>query len=101
MPDAGLLDPRCRRSTVRHVGNAWVFGWFSAGASFRRSRLRKENSRPLVTPADVSGHKGGIAGIYNRAVYAPEKAQALALWADHVSALVEGRESNVTPLKWA
>ncbi len=49
----------------------------------------------------VSGHKGGIAGIYNRAVYAAEKAQALTLWADHVSALVAGRESNVTPLKRA
>jgi integrase len=46
----------------------------------------------------VSGHKGGIAGIYNRALYTAEKAQALALWAAHVTALVEGRTSNVTPL---
>jgi integrase len=45
----------------------------------------------------VSGHKGGIAGIYNRATYAAEKAQALALWAEHIAAIVEGR-SNVTPL---
>jgi integrase len=49
----------------------------------------------------VSGHKAGIAGIYNRAVYAPEKAQALAQWAAHVTALVEGRTSNVMPLKRA
>ena len=48
-----------------------------------------------------SGHKGGIAGVYNRALYAAEKAQALALWADHVMALAEGRKSNVTPLKRA
>ena len=27
-----------------------------------------------------SGHKGGIAGIYNRATYAKEKADALAKW---------------------
>jgi integrase len=32
----------------------------------------------------VSGHKGGIAGIYNRAQYAAEKAQALAQWDEHV-----------------
>jgi integrase len=32
----------------------------------------------------VSGHKGGIAGIYNRAQYAAEKAQALARWDEHV-----------------
>ncbi len=43
----------------------------------------------------VSGHKSGIAGIYNRAVYAAEKAQALALWAAHVTALVEGRAGNI------
>ena len=47
----------------------------------------------------VSGHKGGIAGVYNRALYTAEKAQALARWADHVTAVVEKRESNVTPLR--
>ena len=36
----------------------------------------------------VSGHKGGVAGIYNRANYAAEKAAALARWDEHVSALV-------------
>src|SRR5262249_44626044 len=36
----------------------------------------------------VSGHKGGIAGIYNRAQYGPEKAQALARWDKHVAELV-------------
>src|SRR5262249_8688604 len=49
----------------------------------------------------VSGHRSGVAGVYNRALYATEKAQALARWADHVLAVVEGRESNVTPLKRA
>jgi integrase len=33
----------------------------------------------------VSGHKGGIAGIYNRAQYGGEKAQALARWDEHIS----------------
>ena len=37
----------------------------------------------------VSGHKGGVAGIYNRANYAAEKAAALARWDEHVSALVQ------------
>jgi integrase len=36
----------------------------------------------------VSGHKAGVAGIYNRARYAPEVKAALTLWADHVQALV-------------
>jgi integrase len=38
----------------------------------------------------VSGHKAGVAGIYNRAIYAVEKAAALSLWADHVTLLVGG-----------
>jgi integrase len=38
----------------------------------------------------VSGHKGGVAGIYNRANYAKEKAEALARWDAHVAAIVGG-----------
>jgi hypothetical protein len=49
----------------------------------------------------VSGHKGGVAGIYNRALYTAEKAQALALWDDHIAAVIKNRKSNVTPLKRA
>jgi integrase len=49
----------------------------------------------------VSGHKAGVAGIYNRASYAKEKRQALDLWAGHVTAIVEGRKAVVVPLKRA
>ena len=47
----------------------------------------------------VSGHKAGIAGIYNRATYEKEKRTALATWADHVMAAVERRASNVVPMR--
>jgi hypothetical protein len=47
----------------------------------------------------VSGHKGGVAGIYNRATYDREKREALNLWAEHVMALVEGRKAAVVPMK--
>jgi integrase len=46
----------------------------------------------------ISGHRAGVAGIYNRATYYAEKKQALALWADHLMALVAGRESNIVTL---
>ena len=39
----------------------------------------------------VSGHKGGVAGIYNRASYAKEKAEALARWDEHIRNIVGGR----------
>jgi integrase len=39
----------------------------------------------------VSGHKAGVAGVYNRSAYASEKCDALTRWGDHVSMLVEGK----------
>jgi integrase len=47
----------------------------------------------------VSGFRSGVAGVYNRSLYTAEKAAALALWACHVTAVVEGRRSNVVPLQ--
>jgi integrase len=49
----------------------------------------------------VSGHKAGIAGVYNRASYEREKRVALDRWAEHVLAIVQGRVSKVVPLRQA
>jgi len=45
----------------------------------------------------TSGHKSGVAGIYNRSVYEREVRAALALWEDHVRTIVEGGERKVIP----
>jgi hypothetical protein len=47
----------------------------------------------------ISGHKAGVAGVYNRATYEKEKRAALATWADHVLAAVEGRPATVVPMR--
>ena len=47
----------------------------------------------------VSGHLAGVAGTYNKAVYLADRQQALERWAAQIVALVEGRASNVVPLK--
>jgi integrase len=47
----------------------------------------------------VSGFKAGIAGVYNKSTHETEKATALNRWAEHVAGIVEGRDSNVTPLR--
>ena len=39
----------------------------------------------------VSGHKGGVAGIYNKASYFAEKADALARWDNHIQAITAAR----------
>jgi integrase len=45
------------------------------------------------------GHKAGVAGIYNRASYEREIKSALAIWADHLLAIVEGGAPVVVPLR--
>jgi integrase len=42
-----------------------------------------------------SGHRAGVAGIYNRSPYEREVRAALALWHDHVRSLIEGGERKV------
>jgi integrase len=46
-----------------------------------------------------SGHKGGVAGVYNRATYEREVRSALLVWADHLKSIVEGAERKVIPLR--
>ena len=47
----------------------------------------------------VSGARAGVAGIYNRALYAEEKKTALVRWATHIAGLVADKPSNVTPMQ--
>ena len=68
------------------------------------TRMAELGVQPHIIEAvltHVSGHKSGVAGIYNRASYDREKREALNLWAEHVMALVEGRKAAVLPLKRA
>jgi integrase len=44
----------------------------------------------------VSGHKGGVAGVYNRSDYSEQKRHALNAWAEHLLGIVEGRPATAT-----
>jgi integrase len=46
-----------------------------------------------------SGHKAGVAGVYNRASYEKEKRVALAQWTDHIRALASGTAKKIIPLR--
>ena len=59
--------------------------------SFVTHLLDRKLALPHVVEAiinHVSGHKGGVAGIYNRAAYADEKRAALEAWGKHVAKIV-------------
>ena len=42
-----------------------------------------------------SGHKAGVAGIYNRSSYEREIKSALAQWHDHLRSIVQGGERKI------
>jgi integrase len=66
------------------------------------TRLAELGVQPHVIEAvlnHVLGHKAGVASIYNRALYAAEKWQALDLWSEHVRSLIEGPEAKIVPLR--
>jgi integrase len=46
-----------------------------------------------------SGHRAGVAGIYNRSSYDREVRAALAMWADHVRTLIDGGERKILPIR--
>jgi hypothetical protein len=72
---------------------------------FRRSFSTHANEQLGIQPHIVeavlnhTGHKAGVAKVYNKATYENEKRQALDLWADKVTALVEDRGTNIVPLQ--
>ena len=49
----------------------------------------------------VSGSKAGVAGVYNRAAYGPEKRVALERWAAHIKGIVAGKPADVVSLRSA
>jgi integrase len=54
------------------------------------TRMAELGVQPHVVEAvlnHVSGHKAGVAGVYNRSSYATEKREALDFWGKHVEAL--------------
>jgi integrase len=109
---AALLRPRAGRDTVFGRLSAPFSGWGAAKAALdarigpmthwvihdlRRTvatGMADIGIQPHIIEAvlnHVSGHKGGIAGIYNRAQYATERAQALARWDEHLRGVVDMR----------
>jgi integrase len=55
------------------------------------TRMAELGVQPHVIEAVlISGHKAGVAGVYNRSSYAAEKRAALELWGKHVQLLIDG-----------
>ncbi len=69
------------------------------------TRMADSGTQPHIIEAvlnHISGHKGGVAGIYNRAAYEPEKREALEALATYIkTALTKAKGGNVVRLRKA
>src|SRR5215207_721684 len=66
------------------------------------TRMAELGVQPHIVEAvlnHVSGHKAGVAGVYNRALYTAEKRKALELWGEHARTLVDGAPAKVIPIR--
>ena len=89
-PDAGTLDAHALQAwRVHDIRRTVVTGMAEIGV------------QPHIVEAvvnHVSGHKAGVAGVYNHAAYAAEKRAALQAWADHLLAIVDDSPPKVVML---
>ena len=112
----GKLNGNGKSNATNDVGVFGVNGFASGGWYFQKASLDRRVSLPKpwrlhdlrrtaatmmaemgVAPwiveailNHVSGHKAGVAGIYNRAKYVDEMREALELWANKVDEIVGG-----------
>ncbi|HFA60009.1 MAG TPA: DUF4102 domain-containing protein [Rhodospirillales bacterium] len=124
-PAIAILESRPRRLRREHVfgaGRSGFSGWSRSKAVLDR-RIAEMLGKPLVPwrlhdirrsvvthlhelglaephvveaiVNHVSGHKAGIAGVYNLATYETEKRRALDAWADAVRRAAEGSAASL------
>jgi integrase len=89
------LDARIAMKTGRPLA-PWTF--HDARRSMRTG-LGRLGVPPHVAELCINHVKGGVEAIYDRYRYQSEIKAALALWAEHVLAVVEGRQSKIVPLR--
>jgi len=103
----GAALPHWTPHDLRRTFATYAGGGLPAHLIERLPAHEKEMARGLgIAPHIVeailnhaSGHKAGVAGVYNRSDYPREKRQTLDIWAEHLLAIVEGRLATVTPMR--
>ena len=89
-------DPAGQKIESRARVPAWVIHDLRRTASTRMHEVL--GIAPHIVEAvlnHVSGHRAGVAGVYNRALYGAEKANALARYADHLASVIDGEPSKI------
>jgi integrase len=85
---SGFSKSKERLDTWTPLAKPWIIHDLRRSAATGMAKL---GIQPHIIEAilnHASGHKAGVAGIYNQATYEPEKRAGLHLWAKHISELV-------------
>jgi integrase len=85
-----------RRSVVTHLAEGWPVSRPNVPGHAQNEQTKDDQENFSVAPHvieavvnHISGHKTGVAGIYNRATYAVEKKAALEKWADRLDEIIK------------
>jgi integrase len=97
--DSGFTNWARARSTLGDGLAHWTIHDLRRTAATGMAEIDVEPHVIEAVLNHVSGHKGGVAGIYNRASYAKQMKIALARWADHVESIVTGTARKVVTLR--
>jgi integrase len=82
------LDERIERIGARRKCSPWVLHDIRRTVATRMGELGVLPHAVEAVLNHISGHKAGVAGVYNRALYSAEKRQALDVWGAHMEALI-------------
>jgi integrase len=103
--DAGFTSwPWCKQELDRRLGDAvkpWRVHDVRRTVATRMGDLGVEPHVIEATLNHFSGHRRGVAGVYNRSSYERAVKAALSMWAEHVLSIVEGRKSKIVTIKRA
>jgi integrase len=89
------LDRRCSPNTVK----SWRIHDIRRTVATGMADIGIEPHHIEACLNHFGGHRRGVAGVYNRSTYERAVRAALARWAEHVLAIVEGREDKVIALQ--
>lgn len=97
------IDPKAVTRAVSRNRQHWGIEPFTVHDLRRtvRSNLAAMGVSPIVARKVVNHTLDGMDAVYDRHDYADEKRAAMALWADRLQAIIQGKRAKVTPLKRA
>jgi len=96
-----IINTKIRERLVAATrGDGWRIHDLRRTCATEMARLKVEPHVIEAVLNHMSGPaKAGVAGIYNKWAYLPEKTAALARWATHVEGLVSGKAAKVVPIR--